>query len=202
MKTYRTEQLKKFGSLSLAVALLFGCASKQSATIESSELSQPSIPGLLDVEAYDEFGVFTTHKRISDYTSRIAHDLAKSMRNTATNPAILVGSFDELNGNTTDDSNLARAIKQSLIGQLQNQQFTVIDDRLLTNKETDHQDKAVFAENKNSLLKKHAQLHVLTGVMIKDANGVTINVRIADQNSLVVSAASVLIPHYIADAYF
>lgn len=202
MKKYHFLKLTMAECLLIGPMLLSGCTTTSNQQAELLGIDHSLLPGLVDVKASDQFDTFITHKRINDYTSRIAHDLAKNIRNKSQLTPIFVDSFVDFDKASAGQTALAQTIKQSLIGQLQHQHFVVIDDRHLASLLPNFSDDTSFAANKTALAKKHPTMHVLSGVMVKDGDGLTINVRVSDNNSQVITAASVLIPYYVADNYY
>ncbi|MFT5841146.1 MAG: TolB-like protein [Colwellia sp.] len=156
--------------------------------------------GMIDIHVSDELEAFHTHKRIGNYTSKLAYDLLKNLRGTVLDTPIAVSSFVEFNSNNS--SKLGMLISENLLGQLQNQHIPVVDIRLMD--ELQINNKGIFAFNRDmeGYFYSESVKYVLAGYLTQHNHGLIINARIIQfDNKQVVSSATTLIPHYVADIY-
>jgi TolB-like protein len=158
--------------------------------------------GIIDIHISDELEAFHTHKRIGNYTSKLAYDLLKNLRGTVLDTPIAVSSFVEFNSNSNNSSKLAMLISENLLGQLQNQHIPVVDIRLMD--ELQINNKGIFAFNRDmeGYFYSESVKYVLAGYLTQHNHGLIINARIIQfDNKQVVSSATTLVPHYVADIY-
>ncbi|GAC20091.1 FlgO family outer membrane protein [Paraglaciecola arctica] len=193
-------------TLSCSCLMITGCGINGTETHQAPkadiEVSNKEDFGIVDISVSDEFDTFHTHKRISSYTSKLAHDLLKNLRGTMLDTPIAVSSFVSFDTESQDTSKLGALISENLLGQLQSQNIPVVDihlmDALLLNKEGSF----AFHSDMEGYFYSESVKYVLAGYLTQHKHGVVINARIMQfDNKQIVSSASTLIPYYVADLY-
>jgi TolB-like protein len=156
---------------------------------------------ILNLPIEDDLAIFHTHKQVNDYTSRLAYDLVKNMSPKGLNTPVAVASFVHFN-NVNSSSKLGNLISESLIGQLQNQAIPIVDIHLMDTIQTTDKGAYVFNRQMADYFQSQSIDYVLSGTMIQNEKGLTINARIVRfGNQQVISSATTLIPYFVADMY-
>jgi TolB-like protein len=158
--------------------------------------------GMIDIHVNDELEAFHTHKRIGNYTSKLAYDLLKNLRGTVLDTPIAVSSFVEFDSNSKNSSKLGMLISENLLGQLQNQHIPVVDIRLMDALQINNKGIFAFEPDMDGYFYSETVKYVLAGYLTQHNHGLIINARIIQfDNKQVISSATTLIPHYVADLY-
>lgn len=156
---------------------------------------------ILDLPIEDDLTVYHTHKKVNDYTSRLAHDLVKNMSPKGLNTPVAVASFVHFD-NVNSSSNLGNLISESLMGQLQNHAIPIVDIHLMEAIQTTDKGAFVFNRQMADYFQSQSIDYVLSGTMIQNEKGLTINARIVRfGNRHIISSATTLIPYFVADRY-
>jgi TolB-like protein len=158
--------------------------------------------GLVDIILNEDIQHFHTHKRVNNYTERLAYDLVKNLKGNTFDSPVAISSFVNFSANTDSPSNLGVIISENILGQLQNHNIPVLDIHLMDGLVITDKGSFVFARNMQNYLNSAPIKYVLAGYMIKNSHGYTVNARIIKfDNKQVMSSASTLIPHYVAELY-
>jgi TolB-like protein len=166
------------------------------------ELTKNEEFGMVDISVSDEFDTFHTHKRISNYTSKLAHDLLKNLRGTVLDTPIAVSSFVNFDTESQDTSKLGALISENLLGQLQSQNIPVVDIHLMDALQLNKKGSFAFNRDMEGYFYSESVKYVLTGYMTKHKHGLSINARIIQfDNKQIVSSATTLLPYYVSDLY-
>jgi TolB-like protein len=158
--------------------------------------------GMIDINVSDELETFHTHKRIGNYTSKLAYDLLKNLRGTVLDTPIAVSSFVEFNLKSKNSSKLGMLISEHLLGQMLNQHIPVVDIRLMDALQVNNKGIFAFQPDMDGYFYSESVKYVLAGYLTQHNHGLIINARIIQfDNKHVVSSATTLIPYYVADMY-
>jgi TolB-like protein len=156
---------------------------------------------ILDLPIEDDLTAFHTHKKVNDYTSRLAHDLVKNINPKDLNTPVAVASFVHFD-NLKSSSKLGNLISESLMGQLQNQAIQTVDIHMMDAIQTTDKGAFVFNRQIADYFQSQSIDYVLSGTMVQDQHGLTINARIVQfGNRQIISSATTLIPYFVADIY-
>lgn len=195
-----------WASLSCCSLLMTGCGfnNTENYTAEDNDnvLINKTEFGMIDIKVSDELDTFHTHKRIGSYTSRLAYDLLKNLRGTVLDTPIAVSSFVEFSQNSNNSSKLGRLISENLLGQLQNQNIPVVDIHLMDGLQVNQKGSFAFNSEMDGYFDSESVKYVLAGYLTRHTHGLVINARIIQfDNKQIVSSATTLVPHYVADLY-
>jgi TolB-like protein len=158
--------------------------------------------GMIDINVSDELDTFHTHKRISNYTSKLAFELLKNLRGTVLDTPIAVSSFVDFDSGAQNSSKLGVLISENLLSQLQNQSIPVVDVHLMDALQINKKGNFAFNRDMDGYFDSESVKYVLAGYMTQHIHGVAINARIIQfDTKQIVSSATTLIPHYVADLY-
>jgi TolB-like protein len=158
--------------------------------------------GLVDIILNEDIQPFHTHKRVNNYTERLAYDLVRNLKGNTFDSPVAVSSFVNFSANTDSPSNLGVIISENILGQLQNHNIPVLDIHLMDGLVITDKGSFVFDRNMQNYLNSAPIKYVLAGYMIENSHGYTVNARIIQfDNKQVMSSASTLIPHYVAELY-
>lgn len=151
--------------------------------------------------ANDEVYSFHTHQLVDGYTDRLAHDLFKNLRGRDITQSVAVTSFVNLDGTLQNTQKLGNLVSESLLGQVQAYDIPIIDIHLMGGVSITSTGDYAFSRDINEMLYSHKAGYVLSGVLIRNERGFTVNARIMDlRTKHIVSAASTFIPSYVVDA--
>jgi TolB-like protein len=180
----------------------FNDTEKYTADSNGTVLTNNTELGMIDLFVSDELETFHTHKRISNYTSKLAYDLLKNLRGTVLDTPIAVSSFVEFAPNSQNSSKLGMLISENLLGQLQNQNIPVVDIHLMDGLQINKNGSFAFHQDMEGFFYSESVKYVLAGYLTRYTHGLVINARIMQfDNKQIVSSATTLIPHYVADLY-
>ncbi|WDD99278.1 FlgO family outer membrane protein [Thalassomonas actiniarum] len=198
-KTLQTLMLSVF-----AVAALTSCTLlkeiQQEATGENKEpeLTDDSVPFVLNDQEVIPF--FHTHKMVSDYTDKLAHDLFNNMARTELKSPVAVASFVSLDSSLEEGSRLGNLISESLLGQVQEYGIPVMDIHLMNGIEMNSDGEFSFSRKMTKVMNSKTLNYVLSGVVIGNERGYTVNARIIEFGSMqVLSTATTFIPSFVAE---
>lgn len=158
--------------------------------------------GMLDINFSDELQTFHTHKRISNYTSKLAFELFKSLRGKKLDSPIAVSSFIDFDSDSQNSSTLGQLISENLLGQLHKQNIAVVDIHLMDALHINEKGTFAFNQEMEGYFYSESVKYVLAGFITQHAHGVAVNARIIQfNNQQILATASTLIPYYVADIY-
>lgn len=192
-KKLRLQSLSQLATIGLLSVILAACSS-----IKKDEEVEP-VENLISLTLEDEIYSFHTHQKVSDYTDRLAHDLFRNMRNKKLSQPMLVTSFVNLDDTLQQTSKLGNLVSESLIGNMQEYDIPVMDIHLMGQVDITPAGDFVFSRDNNAL--SHDEItYVLTGVIVENERGFTINARIIEfRTKRVISTASTFIPSFVIE---
>ena len=156
---------------------------------------------IVDLHLEDEFQGFHSHKQVSDYTDKLAHDLVRNLRNKVLVSPVAITSFVNFDKKLTNTDPLGLLISESLFGQMQEYDISVMDLSLAGG--INMNDKGVFAFSRNAeeIFSGQSINYILSGVMIKNERGVRVNARILELDTQrILATATTLIPSFVSGA--
>jgi TolB-like protein len=168
----------------------FNDTEKYTADSNGTVLTNNTELGMIDLYVSDELETFHTH------------DLLKNLRGTELETPIAVSSFVEFAPSSQNSSKLGMLISENLLGQLQNQNIPVVDIHLMDGLQINKNGSFAFHQDMEGFFYSESVKYVLAGYLTRHTHGLVINARIMQfDNKQIVSSATTLIPHYVADLY-
>ena len=192
----RKYKLKVVMLLSIASLItLTACSSISEEDVEYD----PSVM-LVSPSLEDEIYSFHTHQMVNDYTDRLAHDLFRNMRNKKLNQPMVVTSFVNFDDTLQKTSKFGNLVSESLIGNMQAYDVQVMDIHLMGGVDITPTGDYVFSRNGDDIFYAGDIGYVLSGVLIKNERGFTVNARIMElKTKKIISTASTFIPSYVVN---
>jgi len=193
-KKFRLNDLSQLAAVGLLSVALTACSSSPE---ESAPDPEASMVGLT---LEDEIYSFHTHQMVNDYTDRLAHDLFKNMRNKKLDQPILVTSFVNFDDTLKNSSKLGNLVSESLIGNMQAYDIQVMDVHLMGAIDITPTGDFVFSRDRDDINYSGEVAYVLSGVIIENERGYTVNARIMElQSKKILSTASTFIPFFVVE---
>lgn len=157
-----------------------------------------SVPFVLTDQEVIPF--FHTHKMVSDYTDKLAHDLFRNLVRTDLKSPVAVATFVSLDSQLDEGSRLGNVISESLLGQVQEYGIPVMDIRLMPGIKMKKNGDFSFSRKMSKMMKSNTLNYVLSGVIISNERGYTVNARIIEFGSKqVLSTATTFIPAFVTE---
>lgn len=140
-----------------------------------------------------------SHKSLQDYAGQLSMQLLQNSSGMKKDDLIGVASFVRLGRDLQQTNILGNQLAEYFISEIQQFGLAVVDFKMTGTAKVTRSGDFIFSRNSFDLAKDLHMDHMLSGTMIDKAKGVQINARIISvDNRKVVSSASVLIPHFIA----
>ena len=191
-KKFRLNDLSQLAAIGLISVALTACSS-------APEEPHPS-ESMVGLTLEDEIYSFHTHQMVNDYTDRLAHDLFKNMRNKKLEQPILVTSFVNFDDTLKNSSKLGNLVSESLIGNMQAYDIQVMDVHLMGAIDITPTGDFVFSRDRDDINYSGEVAYVLSGVIIENERGYTVNARIMElQSKKILSTASTFIPFFVVE---
>ena len=191
-KKFRLNDLSQLAAIGLISVALTACSS-------APEEPHPS-ESMVGLTLEDEIYSFHTHQMVNDYTDRLAHDLFKNMRNKKLDQPILVTSFVNFDDTLKNSSKLGNLVSESLIGNMQAYDIQVMDVHLMGAIDITPTGDFVFSRDRDDINYSGEVAYVLSGVIIENERGYTVNARIMElQSKKILSTASTFIPFFVVE---
>ncbi|GGF53717.1 FlgO family outer membrane protein [Alteromonas lipolytica] len=139
-----------------------------------------------------------THKALNDYAASLAMSLMEGSVQVNTNQLIGIASFVRFNRSLRETTVLGNQLAEYLIAELQHYGLGVVDFKLANTLDvTPYGDLALSREGRR-IAKRMEMDHVLTGTLVEQPRGVSVNARIISlEKQRVVASANVFIPSFI-----
>ena len=162
------------------------------------ELTDDSVPLVLSEQ--DVIPFFHTHKMVRDYTDRLAHDLFNNLVRSELKSPVAVTTFVNFDSSLEEGNRLGNLISESLLGQVQEYGIPVMDLHLMKGVEMNGNGEFSFSRKMTKVMNSKTLNYVLSGVIIGNERGYTVNARIIEFGSMqVLSTASTFIPTFVAE---
>jgi len=140
-----------------------------------------------------------TYKSVQDYAGQLAMALVKHGNGLGPAAKIGIASFVKLDTSLQNTTILGNQLAEYSISEIQQFGLHVIDFKLMPALEVKANGDIAYSRDVISLANNKQMNHVLSGTMIEREDGIFVNARIiALGSNVVVSSASVLIPHFVA----
>jgi TolB-like protein len=205
-------EMKPYKLFLLSVVLLSACSFNDEQVNEGSVsmteeqqtlVQQEQQPQVFEVVEAPQQRKFHSHQKISDFSDRLAHHLMKNINITQWQSAIVIASFVKFDDQLKESNPLGNLISENLLGQIQQYGVPVVDLHMKGWMEVTPTGDYVFSRDADEIMVGEMAKYVLAGVMIPNERGVMINARIVEfANQRIISTASVLIPHYLAEGLY
>lgn len=139
-----------------------------------------------------------THKALNDYAASLAMALMDGSVQVNTEQLIGIASFVRFNRSLRETTILGNQLSEYLIAELQQYGLGVVDFKLANTLDvTAYGDLALSREGRR-IAKRMEMDHVLTGTLVEQPRGVSVNARIISiEKQRVVASASVFIPSFV-----
>lgn len=142
-----------------------------------------------------------SHKSLQDYAGQLSMQLLRNSAGMKKDDLIGVASFVRLDRSLQQTNILGNQLSEYFISEIQQFGLAVVDFKMTGAAKVTARGDFVFSRDSLELAKDMQMDHMLSGTMIDKPKGVQINARIISiDNRRVVSTASVLIPHFIAQS--
>jgi TolB-like protein len=142
-----------------------------------------------------------SHKSLADYAGQLSMQLLRNSSGMKKDDLIGVASFVRLDRSLQQTNILGNQLAEYFISEIQQFGLAVIDFKMTGGVNVSSRGDFVFSRDSLALAKDLRMDHMVSGTMIDKPKGVQINARIISiDNKRVVSSASVLIPHFIAQS--
>jgi TolB-like protein len=156
---------------------------------------------IIQVPIEDEIYSFHTHKKIDDYTDKLAHDLMIKLKNRVIDTPVVITSFVYFDDTLQRTDKVGNLISESMIGQIQDYGLPVMDLHLMGGINITNRGSFAFSRDVSEILYAESIEYVLSGVMIKNERGIQVNARIIEVKSKkVISNATNFIPFFVIEA--
>jgi TolB-like protein len=142
-----------------------------------------------------------SHKSLEDYAGQLSMQLLRNSAGMKKDDLIGVASFVRLDRSLQQTNILGNQLSEYFISEIQQFGLAVVDFKMTGAAKVTARGDFVFSRDSLELAKDMHMDHMLSGTMIDKPKGVQINARIISiENRRVVSTATVLIPHFIAQS--
>lgn len=142
-----------------------------------------------------------SHKSLADYAEQLTMDLVKNGQQLNTQSRVGVASFVNLDHKLQHSGALGNQLSELLITEVQSFGVPVIDFKTTGAISVGTRGDMVFSRDASQLASNLAVDFVLSGTLIRNDKGVRVNARIIDmQSKIVVSTATLIIPHFIVES--
>lgn len=139
-----------------------------------------------------------THKGIDDYAEQLSMELLDNARQLNGHSRVGVASFVMLDSTLNRSDVLGNQLAEVFIHQLQEFGLAVVDFKTMNSIHVQDHGDFVFSRNTYRLANKLNMDYVLSGTMVRNERGVKLHARIVSmEDKVVVSSASVMVPHFI-----
>ncbi|MFT6907856.1 MAG: TolB-like protein [Oleiphilaceae bacterium] len=166
----------------------------------SNEVAGDPSSRIIDLTIEDEFEIFHSHKQVSDYTDKLAYDLVANMHGHVLSSPLAISSFVTFDKSLNTTNELGNLIAESLIGKMQRYNIAIMDVHLIGGIMMSEKGEFVFSRKMEEIFSDQPVNYVLSGMMIKNERGVTVNARILELGTQrVISSATALIPSFVSD---
>lgn len=139
-----------------------------------------------------------THKALNDYAASLAMALMDGSVQLTTEELIGIASFVRLNRSLRQTTILGNQLSEYLIAELQHYGLGVIDFKLANTLDVTGRGDLALSREGRRIAKRMEMDHILTGTLVEQPRGVSVNARIIsiDQQK-VVASANVFIPSFV-----
>lgn len=197
-KKFQLKKLTRAIGASIACGLIGACSLIDMPEEEPDE--EPQIE-LVELHLHDEIYSFHTHQQVDDYTDRLANDLIRNLRHKKITQPMVVTTFVRFDDTLKSSSKLGNLVSESLIGNMQSYDIPIVDIHLMGGIDITATGEYVFSRNSDDILYGNEIIYVLSGVLIENERGFTVNARIMELRSKsVISTASTFIPNFVTDS--
>lgn len=142
-----------------------------------------------------------THKGLTDYAQQLSMQLIENAHNLSTDSLIGVASFVNFDGKMQNATAIGNQLAEVMIANVQQYGLAVIDFKAMPKVQVNQRGDFVFSRDARHLSATVEMDYVLSGTLIQNEKGVRVNARIlSTQSKIVVSSASIHIPHFIITA--
>ncbi|WJG08299.1 FlgO family outer membrane protein [Aliiglaciecola sp. LCG003] len=142
-----------------------------------------------------------SHKSLIDYAEQLTMELVKNGRYLTTHSRVGVASFVNLDAGLKQTSALGNQLSELMISEVQSFGVPVVDFKTTDNITVGPSGDMVFSREAAKLADNLTVDYVLSGTLIQNEKGVRVNARIIAMDSkLVVSSASIMIPHFVVQS--
>lgn len=186
---------RKISCTGLMSLVIGGCSSPP----EEPKKVEPPVE-VVELSMQEEIYSFHTHQKVDDYTDRLAYNLIRNLRSKKIDQPIVVTSFVHFDDTLKNSSKLGNLVSESLIGNMQKHDVPVIDIHLMGGIDITPTGDHVFSRNSDDILYAGEITYVLSGVLVENERGFTINARIMElETKKIISTASTFIPTFVID---
>ncbi|MFC3120520.1 FlgO family outer membrane protein [Agaribacter flavus] len=142
-----------------------------------------------------------SYKGIEDYAAQLSMALVKNSVGINRHLRIGVSSFVELDETLQTTSILGNQLAEHFIGEIQSYGLSVIDHKLMPALQVNTRGDIAFSRDVTQLANNNIMDHVLSGTIIRKANGAFVNARIISLlDNRVIASAHILIPDFVVDS--
>ncbi|WP_343861010.1 FlgO family outer membrane protein [Aliiglaciecola litoralis] len=142
-----------------------------------------------------------SHKSLADYAEQLTMDLVKNGRMLNTQSRVGIASFVTLDHHLQYAGALGNQLAELLITEVQSFGVPVVDFKMTDKIAVGVAGDMVFSRDARRLAAGQNIDYVLSGTLIENEKGVRVNARVvAMESKVVVSSATLLIPHFVVQA--
>ncbi|GLR69683.1 FlgO family outer membrane protein [Agaribacter marinus] len=142
-----------------------------------------------------------TYKGVEDYAAQLSMALVKNGVGLNRNLRIGVSSFVVLDETLQNTSILGNQLAEHFINEIQSYGLSVIDHKLMPALQVTSRGDIAFSRDVTQLAKNDIMDHVLSGTMIKKANGIFVNARIISlSDNRVIASSHTIIPNFVVSS--
>lgn len=137
---------------------------------------------------------------LGEYTEQMAADLAKGVGGRQVNQAIVVASFVHLDSSLQNTDALGKQLAEYFINDLQKIGLPVSDHKLMGELDVNDRGDFAFSRDMEQLHNEVSIGYVLTGTMLSNSRGVTVNARIIDfKTNAIMASTSKFFPNLVVN---